>query len=202
MAENLSIREYSRWLADRGVNVTDVAIGKAIKAGKIDKAIDWTNPKRPKIDPELASQEWGKNYDPSYHRKDSITEKLGETVSVSKPKSNPKPKGKPKEDEPEQEDGTRKSLAEIKRQTAEVKLHREALELKKTRGELVDKQKVYRALFSAGQEVRTAFQSLPDRFIDDILAAKTRNEAHGVLFNAIADTLEQLSEITNRELNV
>ena len=199
MAEQLSIREYSRWLADRGVNVTDVAIGKAIKAGKIDKAIDRTNPKRPKIDPELASQEWGKNYDPSYHRKDSITEKLGETITGSKPGT--KPTREPKtETEPPSNGG--KSLAEIKRQTAEVRLHEAALDLKKKRGELVDKQKVYRALFSAGQEVRTAFQAIPDRVIDDILAAKTRNEAHGVLFNAIADTLEMLSEIANRDINV
>ncbi len=198
MAEKLSIREFSRWLADRGINVTDVAIGKAIKAGKIDKAIDWTNPKRPKLNPELACEEWGKNYDPSYHRKDELTDKIADGVKA--PKATKKKASAEDTDAPQPTNG--KSLAEIKRQTAEVKLHREALELKKTRGELVDKQKVYRALFSAGQEVRTAFQAVPDRVIDDILAAKTRNEAHGVLFNAIADTLEMLSEITNRELNV
>lgn len=201
MAEKVSIREFAR-----RVGVSDVAVLKAIKAGKISKALDYTNPKRPKIDPDVALVEWGKNYDPSYHRTDKVTDQLGNQSSDQTPPKKEKPtkKSNTKRDsedyEPQPTNG--KSLAEIKRQTAEVKLHREALELKKTRGELVDKQKVYRALFSAGQEVRTAFQAIPDRVIDDILAAKTRNEAHGVLFNAIADTLEMLSEITNRELNV
>lgn len=200
MAEKLSIREFAK-----RVGVTDVAVGKAIKAGKIVDAIDWTNPKRPKIDPELALKEWGKNYDPSYHRTDKVTERLGSTSDTPEPKRAPRKSTtsakEPPSGEPQPTSGG-KSLAELKRQTAEVRLHREALELKQKRGELVDKQKVYRALFSAGQEARTAFQAIPDRVIDDILAAKTRNEAHGILFNAIADTLEMLSDITNRELNV
>ena len=201
MAEKISIREFSR-----RVGVSDVAVLKAIKAGKIVDAIDYTNPKRPKIDPDLALKEWGKNYDPSYHRTDKVTESMGQIVPTPEPtkraprksttSSNELPSGEP------QPTGGVKSLAELKRQTAEIRLHREALELKQKRGELVDKQKVYRALFSAGQEARTAFQAIPDRVIDDVLAAKTRNEAHGILFNAIADTLEMLSEITNREINV
>lgn len=196
MAEKISIRQFAR-----RIGVSDVAVGKAIKAGKIVEAIDWSNPKRPKLDPDLALKEWGKGYDPSYHRTEKITDKLG-TDKSSKEKPAPKSQPAPTADEVDVPKSGGKSLAEIKRQTAEVKLHEAALDLKRKRGELVDKQKVYRALFSAGQEVRTAFQAIPDRVIDDILASKTRNEAHSVLFNAIADTLEQLSEITNRDINV
>jgi hypothetical protein len=198
--EKISIREFAR-----RVGVSDVAVGKAIRAGKIVKALDYTNPKRPLIDPDLALQEWGKHYDPSYQRTEKVNENMGKAIPEQKPEK-PKPKPKPPVDEPtEQEPPTPtngKSLAEIKRQSAEVKLHISALELKEKRGQLVDKDKVYRALFAAGQEVRMEFQSLPDRVIDDILAAKTRNEAHGVLFNAIADALEKLNELGNRQLNV
>ena len=197
MAEKVSIREFAR-----RVGVSDVAVGKAIAAGKIVQAIDYTNPKRPKIDPDVALQEWGKNYDPSYQRTDKVNERMGEGVKTPKPtKAKPKPPSPDSEPETPQQPGA-KSLAEIKRQAAEVKLHISAIELKEKKGQLVDKDKVYKALFAAGQEVRTAFQAVPDRVIDDILAAKTRNEAHSVLFNAIADTLETLSEIANRDLNV
>lgn len=200
--EKISIREFAR-----RVGVSDVAVGKAIRSGKIVNALDYSNPKRPLIDPDLALQEWGKNYDPSYQRTEKVSENMGKAVTEQKAdKPKPKPKPKPHVDEPTEQDAPTapngKSLAEIKRQAAEVKLHISALELKEKRGQLVDKDKVYRALFAAGQEVRMEFQSLPDRVIDDILAAKTRNEAHAVLFNAIADALEKLNELGNRQLNV
>lgn len=196
MAEKISIREFAR-----RVGVSDTAVLKAIRAEKIVQAVDYSNPKRPKIDPELALQEWGKNYNPNYER----TEKVNESMGSGKASPNPKPieKQKPKkvheQDDPTPQQGG-KSLADIKRQTAEVKLHLSALDLKEKRGELVNKDKVYKALFAAGQEVRSAMQAIPDRVIDDILSAKTRNEAHAVLFNAIADALEMLSEIGNREI--
>jgi hypothetical protein len=180
MAEKLSIREFAR-----RIGVSDVAVGKAIRSGKIVKGVDYTNPKRPKIDPDVALKEWGKHVNPNYSRQQ--TEKLHEHSDAS-----PAPTDSP---------GGR-SLAEIKRQHEEVKLRMSALELKEKQGQLVDKQKVYKGLFAAGQEVRTALQAIPDRVIDDVLAAQTRNEAHQLLFNAIADTLEMLSEVYNREITV
>lgn len=184
MAEKLSIREFAK-----RIGVSDVAVGKAIRSGKIVKGVDYTNPKRPKIDPDVAMKEWGKYYNPNYEREQ--TKKL-HGVSDSSPS--------PSEIAPSEPSPAGRSIAEIKRQQAEVKLRVSALELKEKQGQLVDKQKVYKALFAAGQEVRTALQAVPDRVIDDVLAAQSRNEAHQVLFNAIADTLEMLSEITNRDV--
>lgn len=196
MGEKISIREFAR-----RVGVSDVAVGKAITAGKIVEGIDYTNPKRPKIDPDIALKEWGKNYDPSYQRTDKVNENMGGGVEPPKPpKSKPKPpKAYESDNEAPQQPGG-KSLAEIKRQAAEVKLHISAIILKEKKGQLVDKDKVYKALFAVGHEVRATFQAIPDRVIDDILASKTRNEAHNLLYNAIADALESLSEITNREI--
>lgn len=188
MAELIAIREYAR-----RVGKTDTSVHKAIKAGKIVKGVVVDKDGKKKIDPDVATAEWDLHKDPSYQRTyksgKSNTEEIDAPV-VSIPSGNA----------PAQSPGTKKSLADIKRDTAEVKLHISALELKEKKGQLVDKEKVYKALFAAGQEVRTTFQSIPDRVIDEILSAPTRNDAHAILFNAIADGLEQLSEVVNREI--
>jgi hypothetical protein len=192
--EKLSIRQFAKL-----VGVSDVAVGKAIKTGKIVKAIDWSNPKRPKIDPILAVKEWGRNADPSSGRSDKITDTM-EVIPKGKKVSPTEKYEVVRETEPHPAQGGR-SITEIKRQTAEVKLRLAAVELKQKQGQLVDKDLVYRSLFAAGQEMRTAMQSIPDRCIDNIMAAQDRNEAHTILYNEITYALERLSEIYKRGLN-
>jgi hypothetical protein len=191
--ERLSIREFAKI-----VGVSDVAVGKAIKAGKIVDAIDWSNPKRPKIDPVRAAEEWGRNIDPSTER----TDKVNETIAIV-PKGEKPKKQKPSELYEKHQDNipAGNSIAEIKRKTAEVKLRLAAVELKQKQGQLVDKDMVYRSLFAAGQEMRTALQSIPDRCIDNILASTDRNEAHTILYTEITNALERLVEIYKRGLN-
>lgn len=181
----MSIREYARH-----IGVSDTSVHKAIKSEKIVNGVVIIDGKK-KINPDVATSEWEAHKDPSYertyksgHTNSSVVSKSVDVAKVSTISSG----------------GERKSLADIKRDTAEVKLHIAAIELKEKKGQLVDKERVYKALFSAGQEVRTTFQSIPDRVIDEILSAPTRNDAHAVLFNAIADGLEQLSEVVNREI--
>lgn len=199
----ISIREFARLLG-----VSDVAVGKAIKSGKIVHAIDWTNPKRPKLDPVKAAEEWGKNYDPTRAQ----TDKFSEGVKVVAKSEEPKPPKPPKEKQAPQFEVVRekpephpaqggRSITEIKRQTAEVKLRLAAVELKQRQGQLVDKDQVYRSLFAAGQEMRTALQAVPDRCIDNILAASDRSEAHAILYAEITNALERLTEIYRRGLN-
>lgn len=192
--EKLSIRQFAKL-----VGVSDVAVGKAIKTGKIVKAIDWSNPKRPKIDPILAVKEWGRNADPSSGRSDKITDTM-EVIPKGKKVSPTEKYEVVRETEPHPAQGGR-SITEIKRQTAEVKLRLAAVELKQKQGQLVDKDLVYRSLFAAGQEMRTAMQSIPDRCIDNIMAAQDRNEAHTILYNEITYALERLTEIYKRGLN-
>lgn len=177
----ISIREYAR---RKGCSDTNVR--KAIAAGKIVKGVD-TSGHRPRIDPDVADKEWGNNFDPSYAGRNN---KLEDNIAVA---SAP--------DSPGVGTGGKRALADIKRDTAEVKLRQEAIKLREMSGQLVDKEKVYRALFVAGQEVRSSFQAIPDRVIDEILAAKDRNSAHGVLFNAITDALETMSDVLSREIN-
>jgi hypothetical protein len=191
-AKGVSIREFARI-----VGVSDMAVRKAIAAGKIVEAIDYTNPQRPKIDAVKAAQEWGKNYDPSYERSDKVSESINVETHKA-PRRSDVDTGIP--NLPHPSEGGR-SLADIKRQTAEVKLRLAAVELKQKQGQLVDKDLVFRSLFAAGQEMRTALQTVPDRCIDGILAAKDRNDAHVILYNEITTALERLSEIYRRGLN-
>jgi hypothetical protein len=88
-------------------------------------------------------------------------------------------------------------LAEIKRLNAQVKLQLDAIELKKKRGELVDKRQVYTALFEAGQTIKNQVLGVPDRILDEMLAASSRNEAHTILYKALVQALEALAD-TNK----
>lgn len=207
MSENkgVSIREFAKI-----VGVSESAVRKAIAAGKIVSSIDYTNPTRPKINAVAAVKEWGRNHDPSYERTEKVSAEMQIKVEEPKDAKGVKPPKKEKvKDEVETEDIPKlphpaqggRSIAEIKRQTAEVKLRLAAVDLKQKQGQLVDKDLVFRSLFNAGQEMRTALQTVPDRCIDGILAAKDRNEAHVILYTEITNALERLHEIYKRGLN-
>lgn len=74
------------------------------------------------------------------------------------------------------------------------------LDYKKRIGDLVAKDEVYKALFAFGQELRTQFQAIPDRVVDNMLAASSRNEAHIILYEAITKVLENLADIDSRKI--
>jgi hypothetical protein len=217
--ERISIREYARQLG-----CTDTAVRKAIAAGKIvDGVVDRDTP-RPKIIAEVANREWGQYFKPNYGHNPALAERFVEPAKAPAPvaKTAPKPAPKPKpkypafdalavengwiEDDADaadtgtDEDGGKVPFAELQRRHEAVKLRIAELNLQARRGELVETAKVYAALFSAGQEMRTAFLAVPDRIIDDLLAAPGRNEAHSLLYRAIASVLESFADISNRDL--
>lgn len=74
------------------------------------------------------------------------------------------------------------------------------LDYKKRIGDLVAKDEVYKSLFAFGQELRTQFQAIPDRVVDNMLAASSRNEAHIILYEAITKVLENLADIESRKI--
>lgn len=185
MAKNenkVSIREYAR-----SKGVSDTTIRKAIKSGKIKKGYDEGSKK---IIPQVADREWG----------DTIVQPL-QTGSQTIPAK------EIKENEAEQVitgDGIvldkDETYAEALRKDLIIKANLNALKLRMKEGEVVEKSKVYKELFSFGKQIRLRFQSIPDRIIDDVLAAPGRNEAHMILFNAISDVLEELTGTGEKEL--
>jgi hypothetical protein len=195
MAEMISIREFAR-----RVNVSDVAVLKAIRAGKIKEAIDYTNPKRPKINPELAAKEWGKNYDPSYHRSPNVSEeiKLAPTAKPAKAKAPAQAVVEPEAEATLPPGAGGRSLADIKRQTAEVKLRLSALDLKERQGELVKKDEVYRSLYELGVTIKEKLLSIPNRVTDEMRAAESRHEAQRILTAELEAVLLEYSKFKMR----
>jgi uncharacterized protein (DUF2267 family) len=90
---------------------------------------------------------------------------------------------------------------EAERVTAVLKAKILQITYKEKQGQLVPIDKVNSVLFGYGQEIRNAFESVPDRIIDRILAvAEKRHEARKILVDEIHNTLELLADINSREL--
>jgi hypothetical protein len=189
--EGVSIREFARQMG-----VSDIAVAKAIKAGKITEGVDYTNPKRPKVNVEVAAKSWGRNWAPTMKTNPKLAARF--EAQEEDPPPPPPPAGAPSFVDAEPQVTSNSSLAKIKQQHEMVKLQSAALDLKIKKGEFVRKVEVYRALFSAGQELRVQFQAIPDKCIDDILAATTRGEALRLLQGHIADALEMLDKTTDK----
>jgi hypothetical protein len=189
MAETISIREFSR-----RVNVSDTAIRKAINAGYIVAGRVFENG-GPRILFEEAKREWD-IYQTQQGKAVTAKPKTGTPTQSAKPAVNPTPPAPvvpaPLGEAPKPQAGTIAAARLVKEQLNAKLLE---IELKEKMGKLVDKDRVYAALFSAGKELRVNLQTIPDRHIDDILAAPSRNEAHTILYNAIAEVLEQITEL-------
>lgn len=182
----VSIREYAR-----SKGVSDTAVRKAIKSRKINARYD---AETKKIIPETADREWG---DTIIHvaPENSPVNKLAANTANAEPGA--------------QEiigDGIfldkDETYAEALRKDLIIKANLNALKLRMKEGEVVEKSKVYKELFAFGKQIRLRFQSVPDRVIDDVLAAPGRNEAHLILFNAITDILEELTGIGENDLKI
>jgi hypothetical protein len=203
----ISIREFARRLG-----VADTSVHKAIKAQKISKGIDYSNTKKPIINYKIAIREWKNN---------RSTMKVRDTTPISsKPKVvkvKPIIEAKPiisvesevveypiietVEIEDESETDSAKPIKlrnsaefnEAKRVEAIIKARTAQLEYEELKGSLVNSKDVYKELFAVGQTVRSAMQAIPDKYIDNILACDTRQEASDLLNKAISQALEELS---------
>lgn len=192
--ELISIREYAR-----RKGCSDTAIHKALKAGKIVKGLVSKGGKK-FINPAIADSEWNSNHNPAYDRTTRKgTPVFGEGQAIAEPPTGvPDTGATPRLGNAGQ--GGEATLANAKRAKAVYDAKIAELTFKEKAGLLVDKQHVYKALFAAGQEVRQALIIIPDRIIDDLLAASSRNAAHQMLTDAIANALDALSDIQNRDI--
>jgi hypothetical protein len=193
--ETVSIRQFAK---DRGVS--DTAIRKAIKAGKIINGRVFKNGV-PCIIPSIAAAELDL-YEASPTR--GKAPKLQTPPTEKKPvKAAPTPAPPPappvalSNEPPKPPAG---SLAAARLIQAQLKAKDMELDLRKKTGDLVEKKKVYEALFSFGQEIRATFQVIPDRHIDEILAAPSRNDAHAILYKVISNALETLADFGKRDI--
>lgn len=191
--EAISIKEYAR-----RKGCSDTAVRKAIASGKIVKGVIDQKTARPKIIPSVADVEWSRNVNPAYERSFSLKPEPKKTVTqkTAAPKIKTTIPSQREVSEPEPAPQGR-TYADVKKLQAEVKLQYEMLVLKEKKGQLVDKQQVYKQLFEIGQQLKSGLLTLPDRVIDAIFSAPSRNDAHTVLTQAIIDELENVSHFKN-----
>lgn len=182
----ISIRGFAKKM-----KCSDTAVHKAIKAGKIVNGVKKDGEGRPWINEEVAKNEWAVYFDHDATQNKELAKHIpsderGAGAAAATPAA--------------PETGTVASLAKARlaKEVANAKLKN--LEFQKKSGALVEKDKVHASLFNAGKEVRAAMQAIPDRHIDEIFSAGSRNAAHKILADAIADTLEMLADLGNREL--
>lgn len=158
----------------------------AINSGKLHDSVKQVKGKWVVIDVEAAKAEWAQHYRPDDGRgSPKLRAKLKKAAGKAADQDQP-------DTEPEKGQTPSKAVSEQK--LAALKVRQAEIELAAKVGKLVDREKINKAMFAAGQEIREAFLALPDRVVDDILAASDRNEAHTILFEAIALTLERMGD--------
>lgn len=177
----ISQREFARRMG-----CSDTTVRKAIEAKKIVKGLRHTESGTPRIHYDTAFKEWQQHYNPTYTSNEAVRSKL---MANQEPVSQEPP-----------DKSTHSNLAQSKLAQSVYRARLLELEFKQKAGQLVDKKEVYLALYEAGREVKTSIMTVPDRYIDAIFSAKTRNEAHTILAKALIEALDVLSDINNKNI--
>lgn len=201
----LSVRAYAKTL-----QVDEKAVRKAIEEGKIKKGY---NKKIKKIIPSKADEEWG-----SLHKvakpqrgvsKAKVAEKLELKKTVEKEKKatlKTNNDAKP----PKGESITEKSYSyselidsilitpdleysEAIRRKEILGIAGERMKLEEQQGILLRKTDVDKNLFAIGDMLKKGLLNIPNRCIDDIMAAPNKIEASNILIMEITTVLNQFS---------
>lgn len=209
----VSLREYGKMKG-----VSDTSIRKMIKAGRITKAaIDYTNPKRPKIRVDVADKEFvlHTNYNqqrntqsgPNYSRLEPPAKGYASLRDPEKAARFAKligaediePSGKVHLPENAEIDFDVNSdpvdIYQAKMQEAIFKAIKIRLEVLKTRGDLVDKEEVNMELAGLGGRLRNALLAIPDQIVADVYASVDKFQARETMYAAIEAVLLKFSEL-------
>lgn len=189
------------------LGVSNETVRKAVTGGKIVKG--WCK-KEQKIIVEKANEEWGNTYinnNAEVERNETEARSHFAKVTQEPPQAKAKPQAKPQRPPIDPEDTEAAALLELEdfglhsktpfaeglRVEKVAKAQLAVLELKEKTGELVSKAEVYKQLFAFGQAVRQAVLAVPDRCIDEILAAPHRAGSYVVLGKYLHEALETLA---------
>ena len=171
----LSIRAYAR---HRGV--TDTAVHKAIRAGRISPEQDGT------IDPEKADRDWSRNSEPPRGgtRATAVKAAVPSEAATTGPADASQgklPSG-----------GA--SLMQLRTANEAVKLARGKIKVQKERDELVDRNQAIAHVFSMGRAERDAWLNWPSR-VSAQMAAKLGLDPHTMHIALDAAVREHLLEL-------
>jgi hypothetical protein len=183
----ISIAAFAR---RRGVSRDTVV--QYMDEGKLMKAI-FKDPKTGyrKIYPEAGDRELARNMDST----NAHSAANGGGAVRSRVSTQPAEEGE------NEERGGGLSYIELKKKRAMVQLQQDAIRLRRMKGELVDKDTVYKALFQFGKMLRDSVLAVPDQITDTVMAAQTRTEVHRIITESLEDSLRQLSEAGNLQFD-
>lgn len=126
------------------------------------------------------------------HEIDWVTQSLAWNQNRTKPAKNQNPAWEPGPDQNEQ---PQQGLGGLKALSMKLQIERQKIIIAREKGILVPKAEVNEQLHKLGTEIRQSFQAIPTQVVDDVMAAKTRNEAHDIIARAIDRVLMDLSNM-------
>jgi hypothetical protein len=183
--EQISVREYGRRL-----NIDEAAVRKAITKRLIVKGYDKD---LKKINPAVADKEWG-----------HLHQVAKPMAGVSRAKAIQKLVAEPPKDQPPGELFEEESLEQLLvalKITSSMPAHdamrvREVIgaaldkkKLEEAEGKLVQREKVDKALYAAGNELKKALFNMPQRIVRDIMAAPNEVEAINIFNTELTQAL-------------
>ena len=174
----ISIRAYAR---HRGV--TDTAVHKAIRSGRITPEADGT------IEPERVDREWARNSDTPKART------RAKAVKVATPEASA-----PTSDGPAALPSGGTSLLQARTVNEVVKAQTNKVRLARLKGELVDRPQAIAHVFKLARSERDAWLNWPAR-ISAQMAAKLNIDPHTMhvaLEAAVREHLQELGELRPR----
>jgi hypothetical protein len=175
----ISIRAYAR---ARGVS--DTAVRKAIKAGRITAEADGT------IDAAKVDAQWVSNTDPALQRK------VHPAMSTAKPASTDEPKGFARTglDAAAAPGAGGTSLLQARTANEVLKAQTNKLRLARIKGELVERSQAMAHVFRLARSERDAWLNWPSR-VSAQMAAQLNVDAHAMHVALEAVVREHLQEL-------
>jgi hypothetical protein len=168
----VSLAEYAR---RRGVS--QEAVRKAVKVGRLSKSVVFAASGKPKVIPDLADDEWTANTDRSQQR----------VPAVAPPTPAPSPEPEPQRDEP------KTATFQQARTLREAYMARLAkLEFEEKSGKLVTTESVKNEAFKVARVVRDSMLNIPDRIAADLANETNQFKVHQRLVTEIRRALEDL----------
>lgn len=190
MQERIGIREAARRLG-----VSDTAVHKALKAGRVQYA-EPHDPKRPKVEWPAIESQWSRNTDIGFrtHGGPNPDQAKSKPVPVRSDAPRPAPSPEPLPDRPAQPSahaGPSFAQSRALREAYNARLAK--LEFEERSGKLVDIDQLKIEAFKVHRRVRDAVLNIPDRCAPQLATMTDVADIHAYLLGEITQALRMLA---------